>query len=168
MGKWYILHPQKIQSIPKIRTIATLHTHKMCVQLKLLPLKYTPECDPLWELDMHVKDPMAIPLMVLYKNYHFVCITYQLRCFADRLGLPIVNYWCQSLHKTWSKEKNCQWLKPFPFMKFEEIKKILRAKTIWDPIKLNYTKGDKKETTHKEAKLLLYENLVVKHFQVEN
>lgn len=103
IGKRYILHPQKIQMLCQ-----KLQLHQFCTPTKcvcrlsyLLLLKYTPEADLVWQMDIHANSFDSYKKVLLLSTV--TCITYQLRCFADRLGLPIVNYWCQSLH--WNIEQ---------------------------------------------------------------
>lgn len=72
----------------------------MCVQLNLLLLKYTPWVSPSVRTGQAREGTHGSSFDGYTQELLLsVCITYQLRCFADGLGLPIVNYRCQSLHK---------------------------------------------------------------------
>lgn len=88
-------------------------------------------------------------------------ITYQFRCFADRLGLPIVNYWCQSLHRRQNKEKKkVNYLKLFLLLNLKKLKKKnIQSKDHPRPYKTTTQRGSKKKPLIKGSELLLCENL---------
>lgn len=89
-----------------------------------------------------------------------IYITYQFRCFADRLGLPIVNYWCQSLHRKTEQREKRKLLKTFSFTTFKETKKKnIQSKDHPRPYKTTTQRGSKKKPLIKGSELLLCDNL---------